>query len=94
MHNCPNNDFTALGTSEGRHKYADGIAQSFKCKLTGRPSCGEEDLKNMRVLNKIVRITGQGLRYEADPRHAELLAQYLDLENYNAVVTSGIKLPF
>ena len=32
--------------------------------------------------------------YEADPRHAELLAKPLNLENCKFVVTPGAKLPF
>ena len=48
----------------------------------------------MRVLNRIVRITDDGLLYEADPRHAELLAKSLNLENCNKMVTPGVKIPF
>ena len=62
--------------------------------MKGRPSKRIGDLKEMGVLNRIVRITDDGLLYEADPRHAELLAKSLNLENCKFMVTPGVKLPF
>ena len=35
-----------------------------------------------------------GLRYEADPRHVELLARSLNLEQCNHMLTPGVKVPF
>ena len=87
-------DFTALGTTEGLSKYEAGMKKTFECKMKGRLGRGRDDLKEMRVLNRIVRITDDGLLYEADPRHAELLAKSLNLENCNKMVTPGVKLPF
>ena len=87
-------DFTALGTQDGLDKYEAGMRETFECKMKGRLGRGPKDLKEMRVLNRIVRITDSGLRYEADPRHAELLAGSLNLENCKATVTPGVKLPF
>ena len=87
-------DFTALGTPTGLDKYERGMADSFECKFKGRLGHGPDDLKEMRVLNRIVRVTDSGLRYEADPRHAEMLARALTLENCRHMVTPGVKLPF
>ena len=40
-------------------------------------SCGgdEGDLKEIRVLNRILKWTSQGITYEADPRLVEQLVQ-------------------
>ena len=62
-------DFTALGTPTALDKYEHGMAKAFECKFKGRLGSGPDDLKEMRVLNRTVRITKSGLRYEADPRH-------------------------
>lgn len=86
-------DFTALGTPEGLNHYEAGMCKPFECKLKGRLGRKSEDLKEMRVLNRIVRIDDHGLRYEADPRHAELLARSLHLEQCRHVVTPGVKEP-
>ena len=87
-------DFTALATPEGLDLYEAGMCKAFECKLKGRLGRGEGDLKEMRVLNRIVRIDDHGLRYEADPRHVELLAGSLKLEQCKHADTPGVKLPF
>ena len=46
----------------------------------------------MRVLNRIVRVTEDGIRYEADPRHAEMLIKAFDLSEAKSVITPGIKV--
>ena len=86
-------DFTALGTSEGLDLYETGMCAAFECKLKGRLGTGPEDFKEMRVLNRIVRITEKGLRYEAVPRHAEMLIKAFKLEDARPVVTPGVKDP-
>ena len=37
------------------------------------------DIKSIRTLNRIVTWTNQGLEYEADQRHAELIIQEMGL---------------
>ena len=53
----------------------------------------ERDLKEMRVLNRILRITSDALLYEANPRHAEILIRSFNLEGAKSVVTPGVKQP-
>ena len=67
------------------------MKEVFDCKLKGRLGLGEDDCREMRVLNRIVRITDDGLLYEADPRHAEMLIKAFHLEESKAVVTPGVK---
>ena len=43
----------------------------------------------MRILNRIVTIQDGGLRYESDPRHAELLIRNMGVSN--SVGTPGVK---
>ena len=85
-------DFTAVGTPESLDKYETGMQQTFECKLKGRLGVEPDDCKEMRVLNRIVRITDQGLMYEADPRHAEMLIKAFKLEGAKSVVTPGVKV--
>eukprot|EP00975_Prorocentrum_lima_P067656 12916149-Prorocentrum_lima.AAC.1 len=45
----------------------------FLCKVEGRLGGGATDLKEARLLNRVIRWSPAGYRYEADPRHAEQL---------------------
>ena len=45
----------------------------------------------MRILNKVVRWTPEGVELEADPRHAELVVRELGLENARASRVPGVK---
>ena len=87
-------DFTALGTDEALDLYEAGMKKAFEIKIRGRLGTDEKDDKEIRILNRILRITPKGLEYEADPRHVELLAKALNLENCKPVATPGLKRPF
>ena len=49
-------------------------------RLGEQPGCVQE----MRVLNRVVRLTPKGLLYEPGPRHAEILARSLDVTGTRA----------
>ena len=83
-----------MGTDESLDKYEKGLASHFELKIKGRLGLGPNDGKEMRVLNRIVRVNADGLQYEADPRHVELLAKSLGLADSKPVATPGVKKPF
>eukprot|EP00969_Alexandrium_andersonii_P111187 4908720-Alexandrium_andersonii.AAC.1 len=59
-------------------------------KVKGRLGPRREDMKEMRVLNRIVTWTDEGIWYEADQRHAELIIKGLGMkEESKGVVTPG-----
>ncbi len=45
----------------------------------------------MKMLNRIVRYVEEGIEYEADPRHAELVVKMMKMEEANGVMTPGEK---
>ena len=47
----------------------------------------------IRILNRIVRVTDRGLEYEADPRHVDLIAESLEITNGKPASSPGIKNP-
>ena len=63
----------------------------LRCEAEGRLGEHPDDLKKLSVLNKILRITERGLLHEANPRHCELLAKSLDLEQCSKISTPGVK---
>lgn len=66
----------------------------IQCTLKGRLGREPGDLAEMRVLNRVVRVVPTGLRYEPDPRHAELLIRALNLEGGKPSTAPGSKIPF
>ena len=51
---------------------------------------GAKDVVEGKVLNRIIRATDDGWELEADPRHAELLAEQLGVESGKGLSTPGI----
>ena len=48
-------------------------------KFRGRLGPGQSDDKAMRILNRVVQWTSEGIAYEADQRHAELIVKQLEV---------------
>ena len=69
------------------------MEKASEVKLRGRLGEHKDDATEVRILNRIVRITGRGLRYEADPPHLEMLARSRGLggPNVTKCSTPGIK---
>ena len=84
-------DFTALGTDRSLDIYEKALLRCFDLKLRGRVGEGPKDCKELRLLNRILRVVPQGLRYEADPRHQELLARSLGIAQTRYIGTPGVK---
>ena len=63
---------------------------AFLSKAGGRLGGGATNVREVRLLNRIIRWTPTGLLYEADPRHAEQLARdVVQLRCGNAAATGG-----
>ena len=82
--------FTAMGTDADLDWYTSELHKVFEIKMCGRIGEGTEETE-VRILNRIVRITPTGVRYEADPRHHELLDPSMGLEAGSSVITPCIK---
>ena len=61
------------------------------CTIEGRLGDDPQDLKQARILNRVVTWESWGIRYEADPRHAEVPIRELDIQPKEQVVTPGVK---
>mgnify|MGYP003334455616 CR=1 FL=1 len=83
-------DFTFLGTDDRLDWITSELKKVFEIKVRGRLGVGCAD-SEIKILNRIVRIDERGLRYEADPRHCDLLIPSLGLQNGSSVKTPGVK---
>ena len=73
-------DFTVLGWETQLDWYWEQVTRKFESKVKGRIGPASGDEKSMRVLNRLVHWTSEGIEYEADQRHAELIIQELNLK--------------
>ena len=81
-------DFVTVGRRKEVVWFKKALEERFeiKTKIIGR---GKNDLKEARILNRVVRITPEGWEYEADQRHAEIIINSLGLEESKEVTTAG-----
>jgi len=83
-------DFVAVGEEEHLKATKKALEDKYKIKAETLGS-DKGDAKEIRVLNKVIRLTEQGLELEADPRHAELVVRALGLETAKPSPTPGTK---
>ena len=69
--------------------YEAELSKVFEIKVRGRlgESC---TMTKIKILNRAVRVAADGLEYEADPRHVELLAGSMNMAAANSVKTPGV----
>ena len=85
-------DFVVVGMPKELQWMRGKIEEKYELivKILGPDA---EQSKEVRVLNRILRWTDQGIEYEADPRHAEAIINELKLEEAKAVSTPAEKNP-
>ena len=87
-------DFTVLGPAANLDWFRGQISIRFEVKFRGRLGPESGDDKSIRILNRVVSWTSDGIEYETDQRHAEIIVQHWGLSaNSKAVNTPSIKLP-
>ena len=85
-------DFTALGEDAALDWFEELLASVFEIKIRGRLGGDDKDDKEITILNRVVRWTKEGFRYEADPRHLEILVKTMGLCSASGVSTPGAKV--
>ena len=86
-------DFTTTGEKRNIDWFEDLLESRYELKRGGRLGPGDDDKKELLVLNRILRYTQNGFEYEADPRQAEKLLEEFGLDNdCKQAATPGAKL--
>ena len=83
-------DFTTAGTERALAWLKAEFEKEWavKTKVLGP---GKHQEQEIRVLNRIINWTNEGITYEAAPRHAERVVAALNLEQGRPVVTPGCR---
>ena len=84
-------DFTCSGTEENLMWLEARMKAKFeiKCEILG-PSL-ERHKQEIRILNRVLTWTADGIVYEPDQRHAEIVMRELGLEDAKPVSTPGCR---
>ncbi len=83
-------DFTILAMEKELEWFRKRIAERFEVKFRGRIGPATTDEKSIRILNRILTWTEDGIEYEADQRHAEIVAKACEGNKRN-ISTPGEK---
>jgi hypothetical protein len=83
-------DFVFVGPDEDLEWAEKVMEESFLIKRVGKLGGDTGDDNEIRILNRVLRWTEAGIKYEADPRHAEILAREVGASG-PAVRTPGVK---
>jgi hypothetical protein len=78
-----------LGYKEDLDWFRDEIQRKFEVKLRGRLGPEDGDEKSIRILNRVVEWGEEGITYEADQRHAEIVMKDLGLDEGTRSVMNG-----
>ena len=72
-------DFTAFAEHHHIQWLRQVLAAKYELKFRGTlgPSVERGETPEITVLNRVVRWTSQGIEYEADPRHVEIIVHEL-----------------
>ncbi len=77
-----------LGWEGQLNWFWEKISKRFDCKHRGRIGPGAGDVKSIRVLNRVVTWGDEGIEYEPDQRHAELIIRDMGLEGSSRAVST------
>ena len=85
---CPD---SLLGFKDNLDWFREQISGNFEVKFRGRLGPESDDDKAIRILNRVVYWSFEGIRYEPDQRHAEVITHELGVKGKVSVVTPGVK---
>ena len=83
-------DFVAVGEPEHVETATKSLKERYKIKVETLGT-GDGEVREVKVLNKIIRLTKAGLEMEADPRHVEMIVRDMELQDAKTAKTPGAK---
>ena len=84
-------DFTSTGRESDLRWMDAQLKSEFEVKTKVRGQNPHRHVQEVMVLNRIITWTNDGIKYEPDPRHAELVVKDLGLEGGKRGMTPGSK---
>ena len=85
-------DFTILGSEDALNWFKAQIEMNYEIDFKARLGPDKGDTKVVKLLNRIIEWHREGIKMEADPRHAEIIIRQLGLEDVNPLSAPPDKL--
>ena len=82
-------DFVAVADRKSIKDFKEQLESRFEVKTKVVGHREKEEVKETRILNRIIRATVDGWEYEPDQRHAELVVEQMGMSEANTVSTPG-----
>ena len=82
-------DFVACGRRMMIRDLWKQLNERFQLKTTILGD-GEKEVRQARVLNRLLKLTADGWEYEADQRHKEILLKNMSMEQCRVCATPGV----
>ena len=73
-------DFVFVGLDEDLDWVLSLLRSRYEVKNRGRLGTGPKDVREIDMLGRIIRVTDDGVSWEGDPRHQDLLEEYFGLD--------------
>ena len=83
-------DFIAVGSEKNLKTTGAILENNYKIKVEVL-GMKKDQTKELRIFNKVVRLTREGVELDADPRHVELTIRDLGLEDARVSTVPGAK---
>ena len=83
-------DFVAVGSEKDLEEVKEILLTRYELK-TEVLGPGKDEKREVRILNRVIRWCGDGVRLEADPRHAELIIDHFGLKDGKVGKVPGAK---
>ena len=83
-------DFTTLGEESDLTWLSAQFKKRFKIKVRGILGPDNHDTHEITLLNKVVSWNSEGIQYEADQRHVEILLKAFKHDSVKGVSTPGV----
>ena len=84
-------DFTSLAEEDQSIWFAGELSKVLKISNRGILGPAKHHVQEIRLLNRVLAWDDDGIRYEADQRHSEILINVLNLKDCKGVETPGTK---
>ena len=87
-------DFTSSGPKDALDWFEKTFGKAYGTTIGPRLGPDNEDAKEARALNRIIRWCDDRVEYEADPRQVEQLVAECGLQGAKPVATPSVKVSF